>query len=135
MFVIDASVTMAWCFADEATPGAESVLDHFSEDEAVVPAIWPLEIANVLLVAQRRKRLTEAQASRFLDLLQQLPIHVVGTPTDLADVVAAGRHHELSSYDAAYLVLAERTGAPLATLDRRLAEAATLAGVRLLVSE
>lgn len=134
MFVIDASVTMAWCFADEATPGAESVLDHFSEDEAVVPAIWPLEIANVLLVAQRRKRLTEAQASRFLDLLQQLPIHVVDAPTDLAGVVAAGRHHELSSYDAAYLVLAEHTGAPLATLDRRLADAATRAGVRLLVS-
>ncbi|HEX8081108.1 MAG TPA: type II toxin-antitoxin system VapC family toxin [Jatrophihabitans sp.] len=134
MFVIDASVTLAWCFADEATPGAESVLDHFSEDEAVVPAIWPLEIANVLLVAQRRKRLTEAQASRFSDLLQQLPIHVVDAPTDLADVVAAGRHHELSSYDAAYLVLAERTGAPLATLDHRLADAATRAGVRLLIS-
>ena len=133
MFVIDASVTMAWCFADEATAGTESVLDQFRQDEAVVPAIWPLEIANVMLVAERRQRLTEAQASRFLDLLQQLPIHVVDAPTDVASVVAAGRRHELSAYDAYYLVLAERTGAPLATLDRRLAEAATRAGVRLLV--
>ncbi len=95
--MVDASVTMAWCFADEATPGAESVLDRFNEDEAVVPAIWPLEIANLLLVAERRQRLTEAQAVRFSDLLQQLPIHVDDAPTDLADVVAAGRRHELSS--------------------------------------
>jgi predicted nucleic acid-binding protein len=133
VFVIDASVTMAWCFADEATSGTEAVLDQFTGDEAVVPAVWPLEVANVLLVAERRLRLTEAQASRFLDLLQQLPISVDGAPTDLAAVVAAGRRHELSSYDASYLVLAERTGAPLATLDRRLADAATRAGVRLLV--
>lgn len=131
--MVDASVTLAWCFDDEATAGTESILDRFSEDEAVVPAIWPLEIANVLLVAERRQRLTEAQARRFLDLLQQLPIHVVDAPTGLTDVVAAGRRHELSSYDASYLVLAERTGAPLATLDRRLAEAAARAGVRLLV--
>jgi predicted nucleic acid-binding protein len=134
VFVIDASVTMAWCFADEATAATESVLDQFSDDEAVVPASWPLEIANVMLVAERRGRLSEAQASRFLDLLQQLPIDVDDVPTDLAGLVDAGRRHELSSYDASYLVLAERLGAPLATLDRRLADAATRAGVRLLVS-
>ena len=133
MFVVDASVTMAWCFADEATPATESVLDLFSADEAVVPAIWSLEVANVLLVAERRGRLSEAQASRFLDLLQQLPIEVDAAPLDLAAVVAAGRRHELSAYDASYLVLAERTGAALATLDRKLAEAAGRAGVRLLV--
>ena len=135
MFVIDASVTMAWCFADEATPATEAVLDQFADDEAVVPAVWPLEVANVVLVAERRRRLTEAQASRFLDLLRQLPISVDDARTDLAAVVAAGRGHELSSYAASYLVLAERTGAPLATLDRRLADAATRAGVRLLVSD
>ncbi len=131
--MVDASVTMAWCFADEATPETESVLDRFSEDEAVVPAIWSLEIANVLLVAERRQCLTEAQASRFLDLLQQLPISVEDASTDLAEVVHTGRRHDLSAYDASYLVLAERAGLPLATLDRRLAEAAARAGVRLLV--
>ncbi|HEY5230790.1 MAG TPA: type II toxin-antitoxin system VapC family toxin, partial [Galbitalea sp.] len=62
MFVIDTSLAMAWCFEDEATPPTEAVLDRLREDQAVVPAIWPLEIANVLLVAERRGRLTEAQA-------------------------------------------------------------------------
>jgi predicted nucleic acid-binding protein len=134
VFVIDTSVTMAWCFEDEATAATDSVLDRFRDDAAAVPSIWPLEVANVLLAAERRRRLTEAQASRFLDLVRQLPIEIDDAPTDLAGVVAAGRRHELSSYDASYLVLAERLGAPLATLDRRLAEAAGRAGVQLLVA-
>jgi predicted nucleic acid-binding protein len=133
VFVIDMSVAMAWCFEDEATEAADLVLDRLREDEAVVPAIWPLEVANVLLVAERRGRLTEAQASRFLGLLTQLPIEVDDAPREVAAVVAAGRRHELSSYDASYLVLAERLGASLATLDRRLAKAAERAGVGLLV--
>ncbi len=134
MIVIDASVTMTWCFADEVTPATEAVLDLLGGgDRAVVPAIWPLEVANVLLVAERRGRLGEAQASRFLDLLQQLPIEVDDHPVELAGVLAAGRRHELSAYDASYLVLAERTGAALATLDRRLSRAANRAGLPLLV--
>jgi len=127
--VIDASVTMAWCFEDEATEAAEGVLDQLKEDRAVVPAIWQLEVTNVLLVAERRKRLTEAQAARFLGLLGRLPIRVHATPYDTASVLAAGRRHELSAYDAAYLVLAERLAAPLATLDGRLAAACRAAGV------
>ena len=78
----------------------------------VVPAIWPLEVANVLLVAERRSRLSEAQASRFLELLAQLPINVDTSPTDMAGIVAIGRRHTLSSYDASYLLLAERLGPP-----------------------
>lgn len=124
---------MAWCFADEATDATESVLDQFIDDVAIVPAIWPLEVANVILGAERRRRLTEAQASRFLELLQQLPINVDDVSTDLASVLAAGRRHKLSSYDASYLLLAERLGVPLATLDRHLGEAATRAGVKLLI--
>jgi predicted nucleic acid-binding protein len=133
VFVIDTSVAMAWCFEDEATEAADLVLDRLREDEAVVPAIWPLEVANVLLVAERRGRLTEAQASRFLGLLTQLPIEVDDAPRELAGIDAAGRRHELSSYDASYLVLAEQLGASLATLDLRLAKAAERAGVELLV--
>jgi predicted nucleic acid-binding protein len=68
-----------------------------------------------------------------LELLTQLPIEVEDAPADLAGIVAAGRRHELSSYDASYLVLAERLGASLATLDHRLAKAAEQAGVELLV--
>jgi predicted nucleic acid-binding protein len=133
VFVMDTSVAMAWCFEDEATEASDAVLDRLHDDEATVPAIWPLEVAQVLLVAERRGRLTEAQASRFLELLTQLPIEVEDAPADLAGIVAAGRRHELSSYDASYLVLAERLGASLATLDHRLAKAAEQAGVELLI--
>jgi hypothetical protein len=96
--------------------------------------IWPLEVANVLLVAERRGRLSEAQASRFLELLAQLPINVDSSPSDVAGIVATGRRHTLSSYDAAYLLLAERLGAALATLDKLLAKAARKAGVHLLIN-
>ncbi|HEY7859507.1 MAG TPA: type II toxin-antitoxin system VapC family toxin [Candidatus Nanopelagicales bacterium] len=133
MFVIDTSVAMAWCFEDETTDATDAVLDKLRTDQATVPAVWPLEIANVLLVAERRARLREAQASRFLELLAQLPIDVDDSPTDMAGIVAAGRRHSLSSYDASYLVLAERLGTSLATLDRRLAAAAVNAGVRLTI--
>ena len=133
MFVIDTSVAMAWCFEDEATQATDAVLDLLRTDQVVVPAIWPLEVANVLLVAERRGRLTEAQASRFLELLAQLPINVDTSPTDMAGIVATGRRHTLSSYDAAYLLLAERLGAALATLDKVLAKAARKAGVQLLI--
>jgi predicted nucleic acid-binding protein len=129
--VLDASVASAWCFEDQATPAAEAVLDRLSDDAASVPPIWELEVANVLLVAERRGRLSEASATRFLDLLRRLPI-VVDEAQDLWVVMAAGRRHGLSSYDATYLVLAERLGAPLATLDHGLAQAATAAGVPLL---
>jgi predicted nucleic acid-binding protein len=133
VFVFDTSIAMAWCFEDEATEATDAVLDRLRDDEAAVPAIWPLEVANVLLVAERRGRLSEAQASRFLELVSQLPIEVDDVPRELAGVVAAGRRHELSSYDASYLVLAEQLGASLATLDLRLAKAAERAGVELLV--
>jgi predicted nucleic acid-binding protein len=131
--VIDTSIAMAWCFEDESTEATDAVLDRLRDDEAAVPAIWPLEVANVLLVAERRGRLSEAQANRFLELLSQLPIEVDDAPRDLVGIVAAGRRHELSAYDASYLVLAERLGVSLATLDRQLAKAAERAGVETLV--
>ncbi|MDQ3733796.1 MAG: type II toxin-antitoxin system VapC family toxin [Actinomycetota bacterium] len=106
--VIDASVTMAWCFEDEASDQTDSVLDHLRDEAAVVPPLWQLGVANVMLVAERRRRITEAQAARFLGLLGKLPIRVDTSPTDPTAVVAAGRRHNLSAYAAAYLVLAER---------------------------
>ena len=90
-------------------------------------------MANVLLVAERRNRLSEAQASRFLGLLAQLPINIDDSPADMAGTVATGRRHALSSYDASYLLLAERLGVALATFDPTLAMAARKAGVQLLV--
>jgi predicted nucleic acid-binding protein len=131
-FVIDASVTMAWCFEDEATTAADEALDRLRESHAVVPTIWNLEVANVLLIAQRRSRVSEAQVARFVRLLGSLPITTDPAPIDIAALLNLGRRHSLSSYDASYLELAERLGAPLATLDVKLAAAAHTAGVHVL---
>ena len=127
--VIDTSVTMSWCFEDEATEETDAILDRLRHDEAVVPGLWQLEVTNVLLVAERRTRITEAQATRFLDLLTQLPIRIDVSQTDVTALLAAGRRHGLSAYDASYLVLAERLAAPLATRDDKLATACRNAGV------
>ncbi len=130
-FVVDASVAMAWCFEDEATDVTRAALDRLAEATAVAPALWALEVANVLLVAERRGRITEFQASRFVRLLGQLPISLDPAPPDVAGLVAAGRQHGLSAYDAAYLTLAEREGLPLASTDAKLTAAARTAGLPL----
>jgi predicted nucleic acid-binding protein len=131
-FVVDASVTLAWCFEDEATPQTETILDRLSDDTAMVPALWELEVCNVLLLGERRSRLTESQSARFVALLSQLPIHIDPASVDMGAVLATGRRHALTAYDAAYLVLAEREGVPLATLDAKLRNAAQTAGVSLI---
>ena len=133
-FVVDASVTLAWCFEDEATPGTEAILELLTEDTAVVPGLWELEVANVLLLGERRGRLTEAQSARFVALLGQLPILVDTASVDMGAVLAAGRRRGLTAYDAAYLVLAEREGLALATFDSKLRTAAGTVGVALIGS-
>jgi len=133
--VIDTSVTMAWCFEDEETLAADEVLDRLRDGDAVVPSLWQLEVANVLLVAERRGRISEAQAERFVSLLEQLPIRVDADVVDMTSVLGVGRRHGLSAYDACYLVLAERLGAPLATLDTALAAAGRAAGVTVLADD
>lgn len=132
--MLDASVALAWIFDDEDDPRAASVRDRLHEDMALVPSIWPLEVCNALVVAERRKRLTRAEAVRFLDVLGQLPVDVEAMPT-LASLDGAFQlAHEtgLSLYDAAYLELAAKRGLPLATLDAALGRAAGRVGVELL---
>lgn len=133
-FVLGGSTTLSWCFEDESDASSLEVLERLVRDEALVPAIWPLEIANALLVGERRKRITSAKARTFLSHLAALPIVVepVDLPRAFADVFALGKKHALSSYDAAYLELAVRASLPLATLDGGLRKAAKTAGVRLL---
>lgn len=131
-FVLDASVTMAWCFEDETNPFTEAVLDRLTETHAVVPTIWQLEIANVLLVGERKQRLTQAKTSHFITLLQSLPINVAETAETFPSLLALGREHKLSSYDASYLALALMEGLPLASQDSKLRNAAAQLGVTLL---
>lgn len=123
--VVDTSVVMSWCFEDETNPYADAVLDHLSTATAIVPAVWPLEVVNVLLVAERRKRLKPADSVRFLVLLSQLPIVVDNDRIEdrVKDFLALGRSSRLSSYEASYLDLAMRNGCPIATLDKHLMEA------------
>jgi predicted nucleic acid-binding protein len=132
-FVLDCSVTVSWFFEDEADAYAEAVADSLVSATAVVPALWHLEVANVLLVGERRKRATTAKVAQFLTLLRALPITTDGETHSRAwtDTLNLARTHGLSAYDAAYLELAVRRGLPLATLDNELKAAAKAAGVPL----
>lgn len=125
-FVVDNSIVMAWCFEDEGNAYAEAVLDSLVAAQAVVPAIWPLEVGNVLLVAARKKRLSEAGVARFLALVNNLPIFVEQESPErmLREILALARKHKLSTYDASYLDLAMRLGLPIATQDASLTKAA-----------
>ena len=125
-FVVDNSVVMTWCFEDEVNNYADEILDSMEKMSAIVPAIWPLELGNVLLVAERRKRLTAGDSSRFLALLSELPIVVEQETPErmLKEIFSLARGAKLSSYDASYLDLAVRLGLPIATLDKNLIRAA-----------
>jgi predicted nucleic acid-binding protein len=133
VFVLDCSVAMAWIFADEDDPYAASVRDRLAADTAVVPSIWPLEVGNALVVAERHKRVSRAEALRFLELLRQLPIDVDATPTltSVEGVLQLAHETGLSVYDAAYLELSATHGLPLATLDKGLRTATRRLGVAL----
>lgn len=131
-FVVDNSIVMAWCFEDEASEYADIVLESLEEGEAVVPAIWPLEVGNVLLVAERKRRLGKADVVRFLKLVNSLPLVVEQETPErmLTDIVALARDLGLSTYDASYLDLAMRSGLPIATQDKLLMKAAKKCGVQ-----
>jgi predicted nucleic acid-binding protein len=131
--VVDASVTMSWCFPDEENPYAQSVLRLLRELDAVVPAIWPLEVANALVVAERRRRLKPAETTRFLALIRGLDVTVDRETSNqaLGETLSLARRYALSAYDAAYLELAIREGLPIATLDKDLERAARRLGLKL----
>jgi len=122
---------MAWCLGDEGSVYADEILGSLESCGAIVPAIWPLEIGNVLVVAERRKRLSRSAGIRFLSLINDLPIIVVQeTPERITkEILALARERQLSTYDASYLDLAMRTGLPIATLDSVLNKAALDCGI------
>jgi predicted nucleic acid-binding protein len=133
-FVLDASVTLAWCFPDEHTTYAEAALDLLANGaEATAPAIWPFEVANALLAGEKRKRVTVAQVTSILQRIADLPISVDGIRMDhtFQQILPLARQSQLTQYDAAYLELALRLSLPLATLDVQLQRAAKSVGVPL----
>jgi len=132
--VLDASVAVAWCFPEESTAFTEGVLDLLaSGTEALTAAIWPFEVANALLMGEKRKRISIAQVTTVLQRISALSITVDPIRTDAAfgQILSVARQEQLTEYDAAYLELALREGLPLATLDTGLRRAARNAGVGL----
>ena len=136
--VVDASVTLSWCFEDERSSWTDTILDRLGRgDRTTVPAHWPTEVTNGLLTGIRRQRIRSGRAEQFWDELSVLPIDVEpGLSAQQARAtLALSQQFELTAYDAAYLELAIRRGLPLATLDAALSRAATGSGVRLIVGE
>jgi len=131
-FVLDASATVAWSFAEELDARAQALLELVLDARVVVPPLWFYEVANALLVAERRGRLVPGEAEKFLDMLATLSVDSDDRPQDMKPIVALSRRFGLTAYDAAYLELALRLGLPLATRDARLAKAAQQAGIDLL---
>jgi predicted nucleic acid-binding protein len=135
IFVVDASAALAWCFEDEANSWTDGLLQRLRQgDRIVVPAHWPTEISNCLLIAERRKRIKAGQAALLWDELARLPIEAEPALTSVQAKTAPtlGEKHGLTVYDAAYLELAPRRNSPLGTLDADLRKAAQVEEVALL---
>jgi len=126
---------LAWCFEDEANSWTDGLLERLRRgDRIVVPAHWPTEILNGLLVASRRKRIKADQPTLFWDELARLPIETEPslTASQAKTVLALSETHGLTVYDAAYLELAHRRNLPLGTLDADLHKVAQVQGIVLL---
>ncbi len=132
--VFDSSIALCWCFEDEVTQATQDLLERLRGNAAAVPNLWHVEIANVLALAERRRRITAAEIAQFIALLEELEIEVDEETWTLAftrilDLACAQR---LTAYDAAYLELAMRLGVPLASKDADLCDAAERLGVSVL---
>jgi predicted nucleic acid-binding protein len=136
-FVLDASIAVAWCFPgdpSENTPYSRHILQELASRDALVPEIWPFEIANAIFVAfNKRKRITEYQVHEYLNLLKALPVRAEHQDiwANLA-LESMARRQDVAAYDAAYLDLATRKRLPLATSDKPLRDAAIALGISVL---
>lgn len=130
--VIDSSVAACWCLPDEASPVAELALSRIqSGEEACAPALFWYEIRNVLVIGERKGRLSRADVSEFLDDLSWLKIGLI-SDQDGDSAMHLARRHRLTFYDSSYLALALRMNATLASLDRALIAAARAEGIDVL---
>lgn len=132
--ILDCSMAMAWCFNDESTLETARIQDRLVAEAAVVPAHWFLEVANVLAMAEKRKRISTGDSHRFVQLMACLDIQVDEESSRRAfdHLIPLCRSHGLTSYDAAYLDLALRRQLPLASLDDALRNAATSLGMQVM---
>lgn len=131
--VLDASLALSWIFERQKKDEiacAEKVLKIMADDNVMVPVLWHTEVANALLVAERRKIISEAQTINYLSKLSKLPITTDDDPVfeRREFMMALAREYDLTAYDATYLELALRENASLATFDGKLAKSMSLAG-------
>ena len=105
---VDASIALAWCFGDESTPQTIALLERLEKETAKVPVIWPLEISNILLSAQRRNRITYADMIQYLEMFKTINIQIDRETVEKSfhDIISLAYSEHLTSYDAAYLELA-----------------------------
>lgn len=133
-FVADASIAIAWVHPAQATAQTAAMLRAIADGATLeVPALWPLEVANALIVLQRRRKLTEDERQAALGWLQRLPLRIDHEAAELAfsRLSELASAHALSAYDAAYLELAQRRRLPLGCKGGPLRAAAGRAGVHL----
>ena len=125
---------MAWFFEDEASADADAVLQRVRDTGAIVPALWYWEVANVLIMASKRGRISSSDIAVRLHLLSALPIRIDENSPGRVwhDTISFAQTHALTAYDASYLELAVRKSAELATLDKAMRKAASNAGIKLL---
>lgn len=133
-FVLDASVVLSWAFVDEHTPSSLSVLESLGTTHAWVHALWRYEVANGLVMAQRRNRIDDAYREEFFAKLSRFDIRRDEDSATNAwnSTLALAQTHRLTIYDAAYLELAMRKNLPLATMDAALAKAAKSEKIKVL---
>jgi predicted nucleic acid-binding protein len=125
-FVVDASVAVAWCIDDEATPFTRNLLGRAVDNGIVVPSLWFLEMANVLRIAEKKSRVARETTDERLFNLAELIVAIddIGPDRNWLQVLKLSRQHDLTSYDACYIAVALQHALPLASLDRAMIKAA-----------
>ena len=136
-FVLDSSIAISWCFPgdpSENTPYSRGVLNELIVQDAIVPEIWPFEIANNIFVSHnKRKRISATDVSEYLTLLKALPIRVEAQALwTNVELESYARAWDIAAYDAAYLFLAKRRNVSLATSDELLKSRASAEGIEIL---
>ncbi len=133
-FILDASIALSWCFSDESSALSHQLLDRLEIESAYVPTIWQLEVGNILVSAERWKRISFAEINQFIEILSKLNIEI-DNETDLKafhEILSLAYAEGLTTYDASYLELGMRKGLPLASKDLQLCKVAERLGVQIL---
>ena len=131
MFVLDTSITLSWCLPDEQNEFADRALQEVFKTQVFVPTLWNWEVVNGLYMAIKRNRVQSQDLCHFELLLSRLPIHICHVDIDRMFLLTLCQRENLTAYDTVYLYLAMQKSVPLATLDKKLQQAARNNGVEI----